>query len=82
VAQTDDEILDFVRQSSQTSYHPVGSCRMGSDDAAVVDPNLRVNGVTGLRVADASIFPTMPSANTNAPAIAVGAKAVSLILGR
>lgn len=79
-AQSDDEILDFVRQSSQTSYHPVGSCRMGSDDKAVVDPNLRVNGVTGLRVADASIFPTMPSANTNAPAIAVGAKAVSLIL--
>lgn len=79
-AQSDDEILEFVRQSSQTSYHPVGSCRMGADDAAVVDPNLRVKGVTGLRVADASVFPTMPSANTNAPAIAVGAKAVSLIL--
>lgn len=77
---TDDELLEYVRQSAQTSYHPVGSCRMGTDASSVVDERLRVRGVTGLRVADASVFPTMCSANTNAPAIMVGEKAADMML--
>jgi choline dehydrogenase len=69
-----------VRGIGQTSYHPVGSCRMGVDEASVVDPLLRVRGLDGLRVADASIFPTMPSANTNAPAMMVGERAARFML--
>lgn len=79
-AATEDALMEFVRASSQTSYHPVGTCRMGSDDASVVDERLRVRGVEGLRVADASVFPTMCSANTNAPAMVVGRKAAQMIL--
>lgn len=76
----DEEILDFIRQNSNTSYHPIGSCRMGVDAKAVVDPTLKVKGLAGLRVADASIFPTMPSANSHAPAIMVGEVAAALAL--
>jgi choline dehydrogenase len=76
----DDALLDFVRGSAQTSYHPVGSCRMGLDAGAVVDPELRVRGLSGLRVADASVIPTMCSANTNAPAMMIGIKAAQMIL--
>ena len=74
---TDDAIEAWIRENSETSYHPIGSCRMGPD--AVVNERLQVHGIKGLRVADASIFPTMPSGNTNAPAIMVGEKAADLI---
>lgn len=74
------DLLDYVRSTAQTSYHPVGSCRMGGDSDSVVDARLRVRGVDGLRVADASVFPTMCSANTNAAAIVVGEKAAAMIL--
>lgn len=77
---SDAALLDYVRALGQTSYHPIGSCRMGTDATSVVDARLRVRGVAGLRVADASVMPTMPSANTNAPSIAIGEKAVDLIL--
>ncbi|NBO95771.1 MAG: choline dehydrogenase, partial [Betaproteobacteria bacterium] len=66
--QSDLEILDWIRAHAHTAYHPIGTCRMGAGSDAVVDPKLRVHGLAGLRVADASIFPTMPSGNTNAPA--------------
>jgi choline dehydrogenase len=78
--QTDSEWSAFIRQAAFPMYHPCGTCRMGSDAEAVVDPKLRVRGVPGLRVADASIFPVIPSANTNAPSIMVGEKAADLIL--
>ena len=80
-AQIDsDEALDrCIREQSFLMYHPCGSCRMGTDDAAVVDPALRVRGVSSLWVADASIFPTIPAGNINATAIMVGEKAADLI---
>ncbi len=77
---TDDEILHWIRNNSQTAYHPIGTCRMGpKGPRTVVDDRLRVHGIEGLRIADASIFPTMPSGNTNAPAIMVGEKAADLL---
>jgi choline dehydrogenase len=76
-----DHLREFVRQSAGTYHHQVGTCKMGIDDLSVVDPQLRVHGIQGLRVADASIMPAVPSGNTNAPAIMVGEKAAELILG-
>ena len=76
---SDDEILNWIRNNSQTAYHPIGTCRMGPGPNTVVDERLRVHGLEGLRIADASIFPTMPSGNTNAPSIMVGEKAADLI---
>lgn len=77
--ETDAQILDWVRNNSQTAYHPIGTCRMGQGENTVVDERLRVHGIEGLRVADASIFPTMPSGNTNAAAILVGEKAADIL---
>jgi choline dehydrogenase len=77
---TDDEIIDWVKSAAETTYHPVGTCKMGSDPMAVVDPQLRVHGIDGLRVADASIMPTLTSGNTNAPSIMIGEKAADLVL--
>ena len=77
--QTDDEILDWVRRTAETAYHPIGTCKMGQDANAVVDEQLRVRGVEGLRVADASIMPTMVSGNTNAACIMIGARAAAFM---
>ncbi|WP_321795895.1 GMC family oxidoreductase [Caballeronia sp. J97] len=80
--QDDAGLLDYIKTSGQTSWHPIGTCKMGIDDMAVVDPQLRVRGVTGLRVADSSIMPTMCSSNTNAASIMIGEKAADLILSQ
>ena len=77
---TDDEIIEWVKQAAETTYHPVGTCKMGSDAMAVVDARLRVQGIAALRVADASIMPTLTSGNTNAPSIMIGEKAADLVL--
>lgn len=78
-AKTDDDILAFVRQQSETLFHPIGTCRMGSDKGSVVDPELKVRGVDGLRVADASVMPSITNANTNAATIMIAERAADLI---
>lgn len=79
-ASSDEEIRQRLRQRVDTTYHPVGSCKMGRDDAAVVDPRLHVHGIDGLVVADASIMPTLISGNTNAPTMMIAERAAAYIL--
>ena len=82
--QTDEEILDFWRRDAMSTYHPVGSAKMcpSDDPGAVVDNELRVHGIEGLRVVDCSVFPLIPSGNTHAPVVAVAGRAADLILGK
>jgi choline dehydrogenase len=80
-SDSDADITEHIREYMQTIYHPVGTCRMGSDATSVVDTELRVRGVEGLRVVDASVMPTVPRGNTNAPTIAVAERAADLIRG-
>jgi choline dehydrogenase len=77
---TDEGILDYIRRTASTIWHPAGTCKMGHDSMAVVDDRLRVRGLEGLRVADASIMPTIASGNINAPCIMIGEKAADLIV--
>jgi choline dehydrogenase len=78
-AQGDAALAEFIRQTCETIWHPVGTCKMGRDAGAVVGPDLRVHGVEGLRVADASVMPVITTGNTNAPSIMIGEKASDLI---
>jgi choline dehydrogenase len=80
--QSDADLEAWVRQRSETIYHPVGTCKMGSDTMAVVDSQLKVRGIEGLRVIDASVMPTLIGGNTNAPTIMIAEKAADMIKGQ
>lgn len=82
VLRSDEDIRQFIQVAAETIYHPVGSCKMGSDQSAVVDARLQVHGIRGLRVVDASIMPTLVGGNTNAPTMAIAEKAADMILER
>jgi choline dehydrogenase len=77
--QSDEAIRAYIRQTGDTIFHPVGTCKMGHDRLAVVNSQLQVHGVQGLRVVDASIMPTITAGNTNAPTIMIGEKAADMI---
>ena len=76
-----EELFEYACRLAKTQHHPVGTCRMGHGDTAVVDPELRVRGLSGLRVCDSSIMPTINSSNTNAPTIMIGEKTSDMIRG-
>ena len=79
-ADSDDDLAAFVRQTGVSNHHPSSTCAMGQGPNTVVDPRLRVNGIAGLRVADASIMPQVVAGNTNAPSIMIGEKAAAMVL--
>ena len=79
-AQSDDELNEYIRSKADTAYHPCGTCKMGVDDMAVVDENLKVKGIDNLRVIDASVIPEIPSANLNAPTLMIAEKGADTIL--
>ena len=79
-AQSDDELNEYIRSKADTAYHPCGTCKMGVDDMAVVDQDLKVNGIGNLRVIDASVIPEIPSANLNAPTLMIAEKGSEAIL--
>src|SRR5215471_17556077 len=79
--QSSKEMVEFIRNNLQTMFHPVGTCKMGHDDLAVVDEQLRVYGVEGLRVVDASIMPKIVNGNTNAPTIMIAEKIADVLRG-
>ncbi|MGH6991071.1 MAG: GMC family oxidoreductase, partial [Stellaceae bacterium] len=81
-ATSRDALAGYIRRMATTTSHPAGTCRMGNDEGAVLDANLKVRGIDGLRVADASVFPSIPGGNINAPCIMVGEKAADLLLGK
>ncbi|MNT35021.1 Oxygen-dependent choline dehydrogenase [compost metagenome] len=78
--ESNDDILAYARKAIGSVFHPVGTCKMGNDQFAVTDDRLRVHGISGLRVVDASIMPTITSGNTNAPVIMIGEKAADMII--
>jgi choline dehydrogenase len=80
--QSDADLAEFIRRNATHRAHPASTCRMGTDDGAVVDAELRVHGIEGLRIADASIMPTLPRGNPNLACMMIGEKAADLILGR
>jgi len=80
VLQNDEDLATWVRRSGESAYHPVGTCKMGIDAMAVVDPRLRVHGMQGLRVVDASVMPTLVGGNTNQPATMIGEKGAAMLL--
>jgi choline dehydrogenase len=81
-AQSDADLDEYIKNNCNSVYHPVGTCKMGSDPMAVVNDRLQVHGIEKLRVVDASIMPTLTSGNTNAPTIMIGERAADFILGR
>ncbi len=78
--KSDDELNEYIRSNAETAYHPCGTCKMGVDEMAVVDENLKVKGIENLRVVDASVIPEIPSANLNAPTLMISEKASDIII--